>query len=223
MSERTTSLIPKSGRKLEAGVIIASEAIAVVDVVESTLTSNLFGWYAVGRGLMRELRRTVQVIGTNHNLLCMKSTGDGYLLAYGNDKSAELSAIHAIDASLELIRLLRRYNGKRTTAEERRIGVRIAVHFGQVDVVENAREGPHVAYAFRLEAINRESMHEAIDALSPDQLPLRDYILCSEPVADILKRRGHHSNSKRLGLFRLKGFQDWHEVFLLCEDGNDNT
>lgn len=221
MGERSIPLILKSGRKSEGGVIIASEAIVVVDVVESTLTSNLFGWYAVGRGLMRDLRRAVQNIGANHNLLCMKSTGDGYLLAYGNEKSAELGAIHAANASLELIRLLRQHNRKRTTTEERRISVRIAVHFGQVDVVENDREGPHVAYTFRLEAINRESMHEAIDALPPDQLPLRDYILCSEPVSDILKRRGYRLNSKRLGLFRLKGFPDWHEVFLLYEDAKE--
>ncbi|MBI4764964.1 MAG: hypothetical protein HY787_10205 [Deltaproteobacteria bacterium] len=87
MSERSISLILKSGRKSEGGVIIASEAIVVVDVVESTLTSNLFGWYAVGRGLMRDLRRAVQNIGANHNLLCTKSTGDGYLLAYGNERS----------------------------------------------------------------------------------------------------------------------------------------
>src|ERR1700730_14740168 len=31
-------------------------AIVVVDLVESTLTSNLFGWYAVGRQAIRDLR-----------------------------------------------------------------------------------------------------------------------------------------------------------------------
>ena len=35
---------------------VATEAIVVVDLVESTLTSNLFGWYAVGRQAIRDLR-----------------------------------------------------------------------------------------------------------------------------------------------------------------------
>ena len=36
---------------------VVTEAIVVIDIVESTTTNNLFGWYAVGRGIYRDLRR----------------------------------------------------------------------------------------------------------------------------------------------------------------------
>lgn len=213
----------KSARTNKTTINVASEAIVVVDIVESTLATNLFGWYAVGRGLMRELRNAIRLIGAKYKLLCMKSTGDGYLLAYGYTKSAELSAIHAVDASLELLKFLRNYNRKRTTAEEQRVSVRIAIHFGQVDVVENDREGPDVSYAFRLEAINRESLRDAINAVPPDELPLRDYILCSESVRNILGRRGYHLAMKQLGLFKFRGFPHLHEVFLLQDERKEPT
>jgi class 3 adenylate cyclase len=192
---------------------ISSEAIVVIDMIESTFTSNRFGWYAVGRTLMRDLRASISKIGRAHQLLCMKSTGDGYLLTYGNSKSAELSVIHAVDASMELIRRLQMRNKK--TPDEQRINVRIAIHFGEVDVIENDREGPHVSYTFRLEGINRESLSDAIDALPPQALPLQNYIVCSEPVQDILRKHKYPLDVTRLGLFRLKGFHDWHEIFLL--------
>ena len=42
---------------------VATEAIVVVDLVESTLTSNLFGWYAVGRQAIRDLRALIGEVG----------------------------------------------------------------------------------------------------------------------------------------------------------------
>lgn len=194
---------------------IVAEAIVVVDLVESTLANNLFGWYAVGRALMRDLRTAIGEIGAGHQLRCMKSTGDGYLLSYGDAAAAELGAIHAVQAAVELLERLNARNDNAGTPEEARINVRIVIHFGQVDVVENDREGPHVSYAFRLEAVDREALQDAISAVNPDQLPLRNYVLCSEPVRDILTRRGYPASATRLGLFRFKGFPDWHEVFLL--------
>jgi hypothetical protein len=42
---------------------IVTEAIVVVDIVESTKTNNLFGWYAVGRNLLRDLRLLIAQVG----------------------------------------------------------------------------------------------------------------------------------------------------------------
>ena len=58
---------------------VATEAF-VVDLVESTLTSNLFGWYAVGRQAIRDLRALIGEVGKHRGLRCLRSTGDGYLL-----------------------------------------------------------------------------------------------------------------------------------------------
>ncbi len=219
MSDNELSLSDGVREASESAVTVASEAIVVIDLVESTFTSNLFGWYAVGRGLLRELRAAIRRIGADHNIRCMKSTGDGYLVTYGDSTSAELGAIHAMDASLSLLEFLRSRNLDPATPEERSIGIRVAMHFGQVDVIENDREGPDVSYAFRLEGVNREALQDAIDPVPAADLPLRNYILYSESVKSILDRRSYDVDPLRLGLFSFKGFVDWHEVYLIQSDG----
>lgn len=195
---------------------VASEAIVVVDLVESTAANNLFGWYAVGRGLMRDLRAMIAKVTSSRGLRCLKSTGDGYLLTFANASSAEEAASHAVESSFKLLELLEIRN--RELPEERAINLRFAVHFGEVDVVENDREGPHVSYAFRLEGISRASLAMALNPIPPDQLPLRNYVLCSEEVAGILERRSGRWKTVRIGLLKLRGFPGWREVFRVLPD-----
>jgi len=193
---------------------VLTEAIVVVDVVESTATSSLFGWYAVGRQLMRELRALIMAVGNSRGLRCVKSTGDGYLATFGDLSAAENAAVHAVDASFELLKRLETRN--RQVSEERVLNLRIAVHLGEVDVVENDREGPHVSFTFRLETISRASLTSALNPIAPEELPLRNYVLCSEEVAGILTRRAEQWTAVSIGLFKLKGFPGWREVFQLC-------
>jgi len=54
---------------------VVTEAIVVIDLVESTLTSNLFGWYAVGRQVIRDLRALIGEVGESRGLGCLRSTG----------------------------------------------------------------------------------------------------------------------------------------------------
>src|ERR1700676_5749523 len=82
---------------------IATEAIVVIDLVESALTSNLFGWYAVGRHSLRDLRGLIGEVGASRGLRCLKSTGDGYLLTFHDSQSAEMAAIRAVAASFDLL------------------------------------------------------------------------------------------------------------------------
>jgi class 3 adenylate cyclase len=137
--------------------VISAEAIVVVDVVESTLANNTFGWYAVGRSLLLDLKNTIVQIGMNHQLSCLKSTGDGYLLAYADTSAAELGCVHAVEAAFELVESLKRRNENSSIPEERRINVRITIHFGQVDVIENDREGRmfHTPSDWRASTANR--------------------------------------------------------------------
>jgi class 3 adenylate cyclase len=190
---------------------VASEAIVVVDLVESTAASNLFGWYAVGRSLMRDLRTLITEVGRTRGLQCVKSTGDGYLFTFANSTAAEMAALNAIEGCFEMLDLISRRNA--TLPEERAINLRFAVHFGEVDVIANDREGPHVSYAFRVEGISRSSLAVALNSIPPEQLPLSNYILCSEEVAGILDRRGNRWSTSSLGLLKLKGFSGWREAF----------
>ncbi len=190
---------------------VATEAIVVVDLIESTATSNLFGWYAVGRGLMRELRALIAQAGHPRGLRCMKSTGDGYLLAFGDPQSAETAALHAVEMVFETLKLIETRN--REVPEQRAINLRFAIHLGEVDVVENDREGPHVSYTFRIEGISHASLTKAFNPIPPEQMPLRNYALCSEAIAGILERRSEEWKTNCIGIFKLKGFSGWHEVF----------
>jgi class 3 adenylate cyclase len=138
---------------------VVTEAIVVIDLVESTLTSNLFGWYAVGRHSLRDLRTLIGEVGESRGLRCMRSTGDGYLLTFYDPQSAEMAAIRAVEAVFELLRRILMRN--REVSEERALNLRCAVHLGEVDVVPNDREGPHVSMAFRIEEISRASLPES--------------------------------------------------------------
>lgn len=195
---------------------VATEAIVVVDLIESTAASNLFGWYAVGRSLMRDLRSLIARVGYPLGLQCLKSTGDGYLITFAHQTSAEQAAIQAVECSFRVLDLLVERN--RGLPEERSINIRCAIHLGEVDVVEGDREGPHVSYTFRLEGVSRASLAQALNPIPIEDLPLRNYVLCSEEVAGILSRRSECWTTACIGVLKLKGFPGWREVFLVFPD-----
>ena len=196
---------------------IVTEAIVVIDLVESTLTSNLFGRYAVGRQSLRDLRTLIGEVANSRGLRCVRSTGDGYLLTFYDPQSAEMAAIRAVEAVFELLgRILAR---NQEVSEERALNLRCAVHLGEVDVVPNDREGPHISMAFRLEEISRASLPAALNPIPPEEFPLQNYVLCSEEVAGILSRRAAHWELASIGLLRLKGLPCWREVFRVLPDG----
>jgi class 3 adenylate cyclase len=190
---------------------VVTEAIVVIDLVESTLTSNLFGWYAVGRQSLRDLRTLIGEVGKVRGLRCVRSTGDGYLLTFFDPQSAEMAAIRAVEAVFELLRRI--FARNQEVSEERALNLRCAVHLGEVDVVPNDREGPHISMAFRLEEISRASLPAALNPIPPEQFPLQNYVLCSEEVAGILSRRATQWELVSVGLLKLKGFPGWREVF----------
>ena len=196
---------------------VVTEAIVVIDLVESTLTSNLFGWYAVGRQVIRDLRALIGEVGEHRGLRCLRSTGDGYLLTFYDPQSAEQAALRAVEAVFELLNRVAHRN--REVPEERALNLRCAVHLGEVDIISNDREGPHVSLAFRLEEISRASLPAALNPIPPEQFPLQNYVLCSEEVAGILSRRASPWEMVSIGLLKLKGFPGWREVFrVLPED-----
>jgi class 3 adenylate cyclase len=183
---------------------IASEGIVVVDLVESTATNNRFGWYSVGRGMMRDLRQIISNIGSIYGLKCVKSTGDGYLMSFRVSASAEIAAVNAVMLAFDVMSFVRDRNSQ--LSEERAIHLRFAVHFGEVDVLEYDREGPNVSYAFRIEKISPASLATAINAIPTEEFPSENYVLCSEQVAAILTKRSPKWRIKRIGLFKLRGF-----------------
>ena len=55
---------------------VASEAIAVIDIVQSTVSTNLYDWHSVGRVVTSDLRRLAREVCTPLGLVNAK-TGTG--------------------------------------------------------------------------------------------------------------------------------------------------
>lgn len=192
---------------------VASEAIVVLDIVQSTFSTNLFGWHSVGRVVTRDLRRLTREACAPLGLTSVKTTGDGLLLTFSNRDSAELAVPSALAAMRTLLARVSERNAQ--APEQQRLDVKVAIHFGEVDIIGNDREGPNVTFAFRLEKVSRGSLPSALNPIDPRSFPTANYAICSEAVADVLDRVGEASPRKSCGLFKLRGFPGWSEVFLL--------
>ncbi len=195
-----------------------SEAIVVVDLVDSTKTTTRHGWYAVGRHVVQDLRACIIEVGERYGLSCRKFTGDGYMLAFsspGDAAHAVLQALHAITA------IARAVNDLNASApQERRIRLRFALHYGEVDVVEEARdrEGPTVSYTFRLEGVDAESLKKAISPMPAERFPSHDYAIVSERVFEMLRDDyavAFPWEPEPIGVLPLKGFDGYHQPYLV--------
>ena len=195
-----------------SGIQVTPEAIVVIDMVEATATSDRFGWYAVGRPLKYELRELVERFCEPCGLSCLKNTGDGFLATFRNDGSAEDSVAQAAGSLFSILRELENRNDRE--GQHLGINIRASLHFGEVDVLAHDREGPNISFAFRIENVTQADVANALNALPPDDFPLRNYVLCSEQVAGILDADEGAFSTKSVGLFKLKGFAGYHELFL---------
>jgi len=151
---------------------VATEAIVVVDLVESTLTSNLFGWYAVGRQAIRDLRALIGEVGERRGLRCLRSTGDGYLLTFHDPQSAERAALRAVEAVFELLNRVCPPQSRGSPRSAHSICAARSI-WARWTLFSNDREGPHVSLAFRLEEISRASLPAALNPIRPSSFRCR--------------------------------------------------
>jgi hypothetical protein len=63
--------------------------------------------------------------------------------------------------------------------------------------------------------VSRASLALALNPIPPEELPLHNYVLCSEEVEGILSRRSTCWKTIRLGLLKRKSFPGWREVFMV--------
>ncbi len=194
-------------------VKVASEAIVVLDIVQSTFLTNLYGWQSVGRVVMRDLRRLTREVTVPRGLASAKTAGDGLLLTFSNGDSADLAVPSALAAVWTLLSRIGERNAQ--APAQQRLDLRVAIHFGEVDIVGDDREGPNVAFACRLEKVSRRSLPSALRPIDPRAFPTANYVLCSEIVAEVLDRLDEAGGKTSCGLFKLQGFPGWSEVFLL--------
>ena len=213
---RSSRRPPEPSRR---GVETVSEAIVVVDIVDSTKKIIRHGWDAVGKYSLYGLRKHITDVGPRYGLCCRKSTGDGYLLAFRNKADSEESVKQALKAMATLSREIIQRNKK--YARQFEIKLRFALHYGQVDAVDHDREGPTVSYAFRLEGVDGDSLVSwkrpptEEPFVLPGDFPKNDYMVLSQVAMEILQEQQIKHPWMPLVHVPLKGFQGWHQLFLL--------
>jgi CheY-like chemotaxis protein len=194
------------------GIETVSEAIVVVDLVDSTKKATRHGWFVV-REMIHKLRECIKKVGARYGLCCRKFTGDGYMLAFRKDGDSAQAAIKALRAVIAICREIEAMND--SLPKERRIELRFAIHYGEVDADNKAndREGPNVSFTFRLEGVKVPKSKNA-----SEDPPTHNYAIVSQTVAEILKEREVEPYVSLLEPMRprmLKGFTAKHRLFLL--------
>jgi class 3 adenylate cyclase len=169
--------------------------------------------------MMRRLRETIDAACRESGVECRKSTGDGYLLTFAHAATAVEAAIGAVECSFKVLDLVGKQNS--SVPGEERIHLRFAIHFGEIDVLDNDCEGPNVSYAFRLEKFDIGILGDAHQRSV--ELPKSDYVLCSERVSHILEEHGsRHWAADKIGVTKFRGFDNLHEVYLVRPAGSRN-
>jgi class 3 adenylate cyclase len=201
-----------------SSVISTSEALVIVDMVDSVRDADLFGWAAVGRPRTRILRESVDRVCPRYGLSFRKFTGDGYLMAFA-DPDHTLAVVHAVQAMVSLAQDIEKKNQQNKQEQRKQliIKLRFAINFGEVDVIdtekERDREGLAVSFVFRMEGKGKDFS----DGQREGNSPTNNYAIVSERVQIILEEKKPSCELTFLGLYGLKGFIGSHKLFRLSD------
>lgn len=186
------------------GLHSATEAIAVVDLCDSTTLASKFG----DRFLLEAkklLSDTAEPLFKQHQVRWLKSTGDGYLSIFPNSREAALAAVT----------LLRTLREEKQLAESHPIHIRIGIHFGETQVDGNSeRHGQAVHKAFRIEGVKPADLIQVEGSAPRAEVPLRNRIFISEEVYDDIYQ-DDIPRCRFIGVTELKGFSGLHRLYEL--------
>jgi class 3 adenylate cyclase len=183
--------------------VYSSEAVVVIDLVNSTSLVTRFGNTFL---LMLKHRLEHQVADIcNRNAACYsKSTGDGFLMFFP-------TLANSMTALREIFDALPAMNADLPDGAE--IALRAAVNFGEVIADRDGdRTGSAVHKTFRLQSLPPASLIEAEGGIRRSEFPEKNYTLVSEEAISGLARMPS-VQSRFLGLCELKGFPGLHRVY----------
>jgi class 3 adenylate cyclase len=135
------------------------------------------------------------------------------MLAFNHETAAALATVQAFYSMVATSRSIATLNTR--ASEQRQIRLRFALHYGEVDAVEGDREGPTVSYTFRLAAVSAASLKDAYSPMPAENFPTHDYIILSQRAVELLQERGLHYEWEQVGLLSLKGFEGYHQLYLV--------
>jgi pSer/pThr/pTyr-binding forkhead associated (FHA) protein len=175
------------------------EAIMVVDIVGSSKVARTKGDHVSGKiknSITRKLNKNLLIVPAEY----LKSTGNGFMIIFGR----------AVDSVLFARQLLQDTVGDGTNREYH---VRMGIHFGETAKLSDGdRRGMAVDTAFRVVAVQTDTMHETVMGIKKDELPKGDRIFISEAVQHIISEN-KSITTRSIGFFDLKGLTGRHKIF----------
>jgi class 3 adenylate cyclase len=192
-------------RRGPAGFV--SEAVLVVDLVESTRLATHYG-DGLAMQARNALRERALGAAESRRLTFAEHTGDGYLMTFA-------SVVDAVRTAIALLEDLR--DRPPDVSPGPSLAVRAGISYGEILLDKTgARHGAVINKAFRLEGLAPDDIDTRGDAGTSRAIPARDRILLDEDAAQELKTEGLRVHL--LGLSPLKGFSGLHQVYAVHWD-----
>jgi class 3 adenylate cyclase len=189
-------------RRLRGAATFVTEAVLVVDLVQSTHLATHYG-----DGLAMKARTILKdrtlAIAKVHGLVFAENTGDGYFMTFE-------SVAGAIGTAFALLADLKTHPADLGPAPP--LAVRIGVTFGEILLdPRGLRHGAVINKAFRLEGLSRDAFVQIEDAGGAAAIPERDRVFLGEDAAEEARARGF--SLAPVGVCELKGFSGLHRVY----------
>lgn len=196
-------------RRAAPGPVARSQAVLVVDLVESTHLATHYG-DVLGMRARNALKERALEIARGHGLEFAENTGDGYVMTFP-------AVPDAVQTATELMRSLRERPPDLAPAPP--IAARAGIAYGEILVDGGgSRHGAAINKAFRLVGLSRESFTQVEgEEGQAREVPDRDRILLDEEAAQEL--RAAAVPRRFVGFCSLKGFSGLHRVYAIGASG----
>ncbi|MBT3881258.1 MAG: hypothetical protein HON76_16525 [Candidatus Scalindua sp.] len=179
------------------------EAVMVVDICESSRMMDLYGDGATYL-IKNALEGIMFPIFKDNKSSFTKSTGDGFLVCFPNQKGALNSAIQILES-------INTYNSG--VGDGPQIHLRFGIHFGEVRVMPDGdRHGTNINIPFRVEGLKGDDLVVVKDGISREEFTLIDRIFITEALYTAVLNKGNF-NIRYLGLFELRNITGMHKIY----------
>jgi len=198
-------LIQKQWRRRRGPMNFVSEAVLVVDLVNSTFLATHYGEGFAMRARNTLKDRTMEVAEA-HGLIFAENTGDGYFMTFP-------SVLQAVRTAVELLKGLKDRPPDMSPGPP--LELRTGISYGEILIDDRgARHGTTINKAFRLEGLSPESF---VQKEGDGEVRDCNRILLAEEAEQEL--RLPDITLRSVGFCTLKGFSGLHRVFEVQWDG----
>jgi len=189
-------------RKGRGPVEFVSEAVLVVDLVDSTHLATHYG-DVIAMNARNAIKERTLAAAEPHGLTFAEDTGDGYFMTFP-------SVSGAVQTAVALLRDLRDRPPNLSPGPP--LEARVGISYGQILLDTRAsRHGAAINKAFRIEGLSRDSFAQLEGESALGKIPDRNRIFLDEEAAQEV--RSAHIPLRPIGFCRLKGFSGLHRVF----------